>query len=118
MDISLAALTGKSVFKNFGKIVTAPALKCLEGTSLAYLVKLLRAGARGDIHGFQQVADANAIAFNMQPLLVLWAEAVKEKITLLALVNMVFECPSLKQTLSFEILPIRSGCRSIGSSGW
>lgn len=100
-DLSLAALTGEGVF-NFGEVVTAPALQCLEGTELAYLVELLSAGARGDVLGFQRVADANAAAIQMQPSLVSRADAVKEKITLLALVNMIFERPSLERTLSFE----------------
>lgn len=100
-DLSLAALTGEGVF-NFGEIVAAPALRCLEGTDLGYLVELLSAGARGDVLGFRRVADANADAIRAQPSLVSRAEAVKEKITLLALVNMVFERPSLERTLSFE----------------
>lgn len=100
-DLSLAALTGEGVF-NFGEVVTAPALLCLEGTDLYYLVELLTAGARGDVLGFQRVADAHAARIQMQPSLVSRAEAVKEKITLLALVNMIFERPSLERTLSFE----------------
>lgn len=100
-DLSLAALTGEGVF-NFGEVVTAPALQCLEGTDLHYLVELLSAGARGDVLGFERVADAHAAAIQMQPSLVSRAKAVKEKITLLALVNMVFERPSLERTLSFE----------------
>ncbi|KAL9181490.1 hypothetical protein ACHAXT_010295 [Thalassiosira profunda] len=100
-DLSLAALTGEGVF-NFGEVVTAPALTCLEGTDLSFLVELLSAGARGDVLGFQRVADAHAAAIAKQPTLVSRADAVKEKITLLALVNMVFERPSLERTLSFE----------------
>lgn len=100
-DLSLAALTGEGVF-NFGEVVSASAMRCLEGTESSYLVELLAAGARGDVLGFQRVADANAEAIRSQPSLVTRADAVKEKITLLALVNMVFERPSLERTLSFE----------------
>ncbi|KAL7551433.1 hypothetical protein ACHAWF_015222, partial [Thalassiosira exigua] len=100
-DLSLAALTGEGVF-NFGEVVTAPALRCLEGTDLHFLVELLSAGARGDVHGFRRVADAHAEAIALQPSLVSRADAVKEKVALLALVNMVFERPSLERTLSFE----------------
>jgi len=100
-DLSLAALTGEGVF-NFGEVVTAPALQCLEGTDLYYLVELLSAGARGDVLGFQRVADAHSAAIQMQPSLLSRAKAVKEKITLLALVNMIFERPSLERTLAFE----------------
>ncbi|EED96059.1 26S proteasome regulatory subunit [Thalassiosira pseudonana CCMP1335] len=107
-DLSLAALTGEGVF-NFGEVVTASCLQCLEGTDLSYLHELLAAGARGDVVGFQRVADANAAAIQLQPSLVSRAEAVKEKITLLALVNMVFERPSLERTLSFEDIADRVG---------
>ena len=107
-DITLAALTGEGVF-NFGEVVTAPVLQCLEGTDLYYLVELLAAGAKGDVLGFQRIADANAAAIQLQPSLVSRAEAVKEKITLLALVNMVFERPSLERTLSFEDVSDRVG---------
>mmetsp|Transcript_7463 Transcript_7463/g.15969 ORF Transcript_7463/g.15969 Transcript_7463/m.15969 type:complete len:419 (+) Transcript_7463:225-1481(+) len=107
-DLSLAALTGEGVF-NFGEVVAAPALQCLEGTDLHYLVELLAAGSRGDVIGFQRVADANAAAIQLQPSLVSRAAAVKEKITLLALVNMVFERPSLERTLSFEDISDRVG---------
>lgn len=100
-DLTLAALTGDGVF-NFGEVIAAPALKCLEGTDCQYLVELLSAGAAGDVLGFQRVGDAHAKAIALQPSLVSRADAVKEKITLLALVNMIFERPSLERTLSFE----------------
>jgi 26S proteasome regulatory subunit N9 len=45
------------------------------------------------------------------------AEAVKEKITLLALVNMVFERPSLERTLQFEDIAHRV-CVSIEQVEW
>ncbi|KAL3797138.1 hypothetical protein HJC23_000476 [Cyclotella cryptica] len=110
IDLSLSALTGEGVF-NFGEVVTsgAPILKALEGTEMGYLVKLLECGSRGDVIGFQAVADANREAIARQPSLVSRAEAVKEKITLLALVNMVFERPSLERTLLFEDIADRVG---------
>jgi 26S proteasome regulatory subunit N9 len=110
VDLSLSALTGDGVF-NFGEVVTsgAPILKALEGTEMGYLVKLLECGSRGDVIGFQAVADANREAIGRQPSLVSRAEAVKEKITLLALVNMVFERPSLERTLLFEDIAERVG---------
>ncbi|KAL7485912.1 hypothetical protein ACHAW6_011507 [Cyclotella cf. meneghiniana] len=110
VDLSLSALTGDGVF-NFGEVVTsgAPILKALEGTEMGYLVKLLECGSRGDVIGFQVVADANREAIGRQPSLVSRAEAVKEKITLLALVNMVFERPSLERTLLFEDIAERVG---------
>ena len=110
VDLSLSALTGEGVF-NFGEVVTsgAPILYALEGTEMGYLVKLLECGSRGDVVGFQAVADANTEAIGKQPSLVSRAEAVKEKITLLALVNMVFERPSLERTLLFEDIAERVG---------
>jgi 26S proteasome regulatory subunit N9 len=72
-------------------------------------VKLLECGSKGDVIGFQSVAESHAGSIAQQPSLVSRAEAVKEKITLLALVNMVFERPSLERTLQFEDIADRVG---------
>jgi len=100
-DLSMAALTGDGVY-NFGEVVQSPVLRCLEGTDNAWLVELMEASALGDVLGFQSVSERHASAIAAQPALTGRADAVKEKITLLALVNMVFERSSSERTLMFE----------------
>jgi 26S proteasome regulatory subunit N9 len=116
VDLSLSALTGEGVF-NFGEITASPILEALIGTECEYMRTLLECGSHGDVLGFQSVADTHSDEIAAQPSLVSRAEAVKEKITLLALVNMVFERPSLERTLQFEDIAHRV-CVSIEQVEW
>ncbi len=102
-DLSLSALTGKGVY-NFGEVVhnNKLILNVLNGTENEYLVKLMQASAEGDVDSLEQISKDYGGSIAKQPALVSRADVVKEKITLLALVNMVFERPSSERTLSFE----------------
>jgi len=100
MDLSLAALTGEGVF-HFGNVVTTPILTALENTPEAWLMEFMHVMAKGDVLLFQSLSKKYAAEIQSQPALVHRAEAVQEKITLLALVHMVFERPSAERTLGF-----------------
>lgn len=100
-DLSMAALTGEGVY-NFGEVVQNPILRTLDGTKGEWLIKLMEASASGDVSQFKAVSTEHAADIAAQPALTGRADAVKEKITLLALVNMVFERPSSERTLSFD----------------
>ena len=106
-DISLAALTGDGVF-NFGEITTTPILSYLTDTPNAWLIDLMHCFVKGDVDTFVQVTEASQVAIQAQPALVSRAHVVKEKITLLALVNMIFERPSAERTLTFEDIANRT----------
>jgi len=102
-DLSLAALTGEGVY-NFGEVVhnNKAILDTLEGTDNEWLVKLMYASANGDVAGLDTISTTYATAIAAQPALVNRANVVKEKIALLALVNMVFERDPHDRTLTFE----------------
>ena len=102
-DLSLSALTGDGVY-NFGEVVhnNKMILDVLNGTENEYLVKLMTASADGDVDVLEKISTEYADAIGKQPTLVNRADVVKEKITLLALVNMIFERPSSERTLTFE----------------
>jgi len=102
-DLSLAALTGEGVY-NFGEVVhnNKAILDTLEGTDNEWLVKLMYASANGDVAGLDTISKSYATAIAAQPALVNRANVVKEKIALLALVNMVFERDPHDRTLTFE----------------
>ena len=108
-DLSLSALTGKGVY-NFGEVVhnNKLILNVLNGTENEYLVKLMEASANGDVDALEQISQEHNAAIAAQPALVGRADVVKEKITLLALVNMIFERPSSERTLSFEDIASRT----------
>jgi len=107
-DLSLAALTGEGVY-NFGEVVhnNKAILGTLEGTDNEWLVKLMYASANGDVGELDTISTTYATSIAAQPALVNRSNVVKEKIALLALVNMVFERDSHDRTLKFEDIAAR-----------
>ena len=95
--------------KSFGEIVTHVILECLKGTKNEWLLDLMKIFAKGDVFEFRKITTVHEKDITAQPALVSRAELVKEKITLLALVNMVFERPSAERTLQFEDIASRTG---------
>ena len=93
-DLSLSALTGEGVY-NFREVVhnNSMILNVLNGTENEYLVKLMKASADGDVDSLELISKEYSDMIGKQPALVNRADVVKVKITLLALVNMVFERP-------------------------
>jgi len=108
-DLSLSALTGKGVY-NFGEVVhnNKLILNVLLGTENEYLVKLMQASADGDVNSLEGISKEYENAIAKQPALMNRSDVVKEKITLLALVNMVFERASNDRTLSYEDIASRT----------
>mgnify|MGYP000434845433 CR=1 FL=1 len=101
VDLCLAALTGEGVY-NLGQVVSTPVLAILDATPEQWLVEMLKACAKGDVLEFQKLTQQYADPIAKQPALVLRATAVQEKLTLLALVNLVFEKHSSERTLNFQ----------------
>jgi 26S proteasome regulatory subunit N9 len=92
LDVALAALVGDGVY-NFGEVNAHPVLGALAGTPHAWLVQLLAAFQTGDIDAFNAVLGANKAAYQAQPALVAAAPVVKEKITLLAIMELAARRP-------------------------
>ncbi|GAX22608.1 26S proteasome regulatory subunit N9 [Fistulifera solaris] len=103
VDLCLAALTADGVY-NLGQVLESapkPLILSLRDSPEGWLVDLLQACADGDLTQFQQLTKQHADAIQHQPALVHRATAVHEKLTLLALVKMVFSKPAHERTLSF-----------------
>ena len=108
-DLSLAALTGEGVF-HFGEVVNSvEILQVLEGTPNAWLMELMKCCAQGDVDKFMQVTSQSDVRekIEAQPALMARADTVKEKITLLSLVNLIFERPANERNLSFDDIAMR-----------
>jgi 26S proteasome regulatory subunit N9 len=100
VDLALAALTGDNVY-NFGEVLATPILKCLEGTPQAWLSELLGCFNFGDIDKFNTIISANQAVYNAQPALASNSEYVKEKITLLCLIELFFRRSSHDRNVPF-----------------
>lgn len=101
-DLSLAALTGDGVF-HFGTVVNdTPILNYLQGTENEWLLGWMKCMASGDVNEFHRISGIHAAQIEKHAVLVQRASTVKEKITLLALIDMIFKRPSAERTLEFS----------------
>mmetsp|Transcript_2474 Transcript_2474/g.7140 ORF Transcript_2474/g.7140 Transcript_2474/m.7140 type:complete len:391 (-) Transcript_2474:53-1225(-) len=106
-DIALAALSGEGVY-NFGEVLATPILGALEDTPNAWLGELLRVFAAGDVDAFNDLLGKHREAYLAQPALRAKAAFVKEKIALLAFMNLVFETPARQRALPFSAIAARA----------
>ncbi|CAH8861919.1 unnamed protein product [Trichobilharzia szidati] len=95
-SVGLAAILGEGVY-NFGELLTHGILSSLHGSSEAWLVDLLQAFNRGDLNQLDQLRSRWCI----QADLVAAEPKLRDKVTLLCLVEMVFRRPANNRTLTF-----------------
>jgi 26S proteasome regulatory subunit N9 len=100
LDVALAALVGEGVF-NFGEVNAQPLLADLAGTPHAWLAELLLSFQTGDVAAFERVVGANAAAVASHAALVAAQGAVREKITLAALVELAARRPATDRAIAF-----------------
>lgn len=73
----------------------------LAGTPDAWLADLMHAVNSGHIDRFNIIVSEHAASIQQQPVLAASLERVKQKVTLLALVELVFQRPANARCLSF-----------------
>uniref|UniRef100_A0A8W7PP43 26S proteasome non-ATPase regulatory subunit 13 n=1 Tax=Anopheles coluzzii TaxID=1518534 RepID=A0A8W7PP43_ANOCL len=95
--LGLAALLGEGIY-NIGELLAHPILESLNGTENEWLVELLRAFNSGDIVKFEQMKP------KWSSIADLAAQEVKlrQKISLLCLMEMTFKRPANKRTITFD----------------
>lgn len=118
VDLILAALTGDGVY-NLGQVEQTPVLLVLSDSPDAiWLVHLLQATAAGNVALFRQYQITYAPQIAAQPALVHRAAAVTEKLTLLALVTLVFSKPSQDRILTFPEIATALQLSNIDQVEW
>jgi 26S proteasome regulatory subunit N9 len=103
-DLCVAALLGDSVY-NFGELLMHPILGSLKGTQFEYLEQTLGAFNSGNHQQF----DALLHAVSSNAILAGHIEFLRQKICLMALVELVFATLKTSRSISFEM--ISSACR-------
>lgn len=95
--LGLAALLGEGIY-NIGELLAHPILLSLEGTSNYWLIELLKAFNTGDIQKFE------AMKPEWSKIADLAAQEVKlrQKISLLCLMEMTFKRPANQRMIKFE----------------
>jgi 26S proteasome regulatory subunit N9 len=106
-DMALASLFSDGIY-NFGEVLGTPVLHVLRNSPNSWLYDLVVALHRGDIDEFNNNVDANRDVYMQQHSLVSKQESIKQKVVLLALMNMVFERSSHNRTLKFGDIAARA----------
>ncbi len=106
-DIGIAALVGTDVY-NFGEVLAHGIMTNLKGSEHDWLLRLLEAFHEGDLQKFDKVCEASSAQMNDQPALVAHQEFIRQKITLLALMQLA-SARSDSRNLSFK--EIQATCR-------
>jgi len=103
VDLSLAALLGEKVY-NFGELLGHPVLAAVQGTQYAWLAELLRIFNAGDLVAYDAFCVKHAALLNAQPALVAAERALREKITVIALTEVIFALPAEQRSISLAAI--------------
>jgi 26S proteasome regulatory subunit N9 len=107
VDLSLAALLGENIY-NFGELLGHPVLGALRGSGYEWLAELLAAFNAGDLSAYDALCAKHAAVLNAQPALVAAERALREKITILALTEIVFALPAEQRTISLDAIAAKT----------
>ena len=67
-------------------------IKVLGGSPYEWLGEMLAAFNHGNLHAYDALCERHAAALNAQPALVAHERALREKITILCLMELIFKC--------------------------
>eukprot|EP01097_Dermamoeba_algensis_P005205 TRINITY_DN3303_c0_g1_i1.p1 TRINITY_DN3303_c0_g1~~TRINITY_DN3303_c0_g1_i1.p1 ORF type:complete len:392 (+),score=101.77 TRINITY_DN3303_c0_g1_i1:53-1228(+) len=97
-DLSLAALVGEGIY-SFGELLAQPVLDSLKGTPNEWIVHFVTAFNFGSIAKYESLVAAHQAALLQQPALVANQLLLKEKISILALIELI---SSQERNASFQ----------------
>ncbi len=106
-DIGIAALVGTDVY-NFGEVLSHSIIQVLNGSEHDWLLRLLESFNEGDLAKFDAVCQSSSKQMNEQPALVAHQEFLRQKITILALMQLA-SSGTESRTLSFK--EVEAVCR-------
>jgi len=107
VDISLAALLGQNVY-SFGELLQHPIIVVLEGTPYAWLRAFLDCFNAGDLHKYDELCTTHSSVLNAQPALVENERFLREKITIMSLLELIFTLPAENRIVKLETIAQRT----------
>jgi len=100
-DMGIAALISPDTY-NFGQLLSHPVLQSLKGTGNEWLGEFLVAFNSGDLQRYDQILKQYHQKFAETPALLNNLVLLREKISMLALMELVFNRTAEERTLSFQ----------------
>mmetsp|Transcript_17557 Transcript_17557/g.30125 ORF Transcript_17557/g.30125 Transcript_17557/m.30125 type:complete len:387 (-) Transcript_17557:300-1460(-) len=107
VDVSLAALLGEHVY-SFGQLLQHPIIKVLDDSAYAWLHEVLTAFNAGDLPAYDVLCAKYAAQLNAQPALVANERRLREKITLMCLLELVSSLPAEERTIPLATIAQRT----------
>eukprot|EP01117_Protostelium_nocturnum_P003082 TRINITY_DN14026_c0_g1_i1.p1 TRINITY_DN14026_c0_g1~~TRINITY_DN14026_c0_g1_i1.p1 ORF type:complete len:392 (+),score=89.03 TRINITY_DN14026_c0_g1_i1:256-1431(+) len=102
-DMGIAALISSDIY-NFGELLAHPILQSLKGTKVEWLGNFLYAFNSGNIQEYENILKNYKSDFENTQALAGSAVLLREKISMLALMELVFNRTSDGRTLPFEVI--------------
>eukprot|EP00744_Colponema_vietnamica_P005271 GILI01007737.1.p1 GENE.GILI01007737.1~~GILI01007737.1.p1 ORF type:complete len:385 (-),score=103.46 GILI01007737.1:110-1264(-) len=102
-DLGIAALVADDIY-GFGELLEIGILNSLEGSSQEWLLRLVEAVNGGKISEFNRILSSCASQMNTLDALRSASQLLRQKVIILALVELVFNRPKGDRTLSFQVI--------------
>ncbi|EFJ46340.1 26S proteasome regulatory complex [Volvox carteri f. nagariensis] len=107
VDVSLAALLGEHIY-SFGQLLQHPIINSLDCTPSQWLHELLVCFNNGDMHLYDQLCERFAAQLNSQPALVAHERRLREKITLMCLLDLISSTPAEHRRIPLDVIGQRT----------
>lgn len=102
-DLVVSALVGENVY-SFGELISQPIIAVLAVDATKWLLDILSVFNHGDIAKWKTLAAEHGPKLAAVPAIAQHAQTLTEKITILAMIELVFSLPSDKRTVPFATL--------------
>ena len=113
VDLCLAALLGGNVY-NFAELLAHPIVESLNDGPFVWLMDVVKAFNEGDLHEYDQLCVKHAAALNAQPALVANERKLREKITILSLLQIIFHLPAEHREISLSDIAAKTKLNTDG----
>lgn len=110
--MGLAALLGDSIY-GFGDLLLHPIVSALND-SYTWLREMLECFDAGNLHLYDELCQKHAGALNAQPALVQNERKLREKITILSLMDLVFRTPPDQRSIALTDIAARTKLNEAG----
>lgn len=108
VDISLAALLGDNIY-NFGELLQHPMIEVLDTfKDYRWLKEMLECFHNGDLHKYDELCSKHKSVLNSQPALTENVHQLRQKITILCLMELIFSLPAQERSISLETIGQRT----------
>lgn len=108
VDLCLAALLGDDVY-SFGELLEHSIIDEVRTSDCAWLLEVLRAFHGGDAAQYDKLCVTYGRQLNAQPALVANERALREKITIMSLLELAFKLPPDERTVSLRTVAQATG---------